>query len=163
VCYTHDRCENRTQHYSGKWPTWRTISSIISLFESSTCFEQLCAHPQVDSCINCNPYCPAYRTSTNTEWLYQKLYSYSCPPEFHLDLNTGRPLTQNDYTRCCIHTVVLLRRVARNMYSNSNKHIIEEIVYQVGHLPELYEDALSENIKFRAHYCCWKTLCVTSD
>jgi hypothetical protein len=26
---------------SGKWPTWRTISSIICLFESSTCFEQL--------------------------------------------------------------------------------------------------------------------------
>jgi len=26
----------------------------------------------------------------------------------------------------------------------SNKHIIEEIVRQVGHLPELYEDARSE-------------------
>jgi hypothetical protein len=29
----------------------------------------------------------------------------------------------------------------------SNKHIIEEIVHQVGHLPELYEDARSKNIK----------------
>jgi hypothetical protein len=28
------------------------ISSIICLFESSTCFEQLRAHPQEDSCIN---------------------------------------------------------------------------------------------------------------
>ena len=37
---------------SGKWPTWRTISSIICLFESSTCFEQLCAHPQKDNCID---------------------------------------------------------------------------------------------------------------
>jgi len=27
---------------------------------------------------------------------------------------------------------------------DSNKHIIEEIVCQVGHLPELYEDARSE-------------------
>jgi hypothetical protein len=27
-------------------------SSIIRLFESSTCFEQLCAHPQEDKCIN---------------------------------------------------------------------------------------------------------------
>ena len=27
---------------------------------------------------------------------------------------------------------------------DSNKHIIEEIVHQVGHLPELYEDAQSE-------------------
>jgi hypothetical protein len=29
-----------------------TASSIICLFESSACFEQLCAHPQEDSCIN---------------------------------------------------------------------------------------------------------------
>jgi len=27
----------------------------------------------------------------------------------HLDLHTGRPLTQNDYIRSCIHTTVLLR------------------------------------------------------
>ena len=26
----------------------------------------------------------------------------------HLDLHTGRPLTQSDYTRSCIHTIVLL-------------------------------------------------------
>jgi len=26
--------------------------SMVCLFESSTCFEQLCAHPQEDSCIN---------------------------------------------------------------------------------------------------------------
>jgi hypothetical protein len=37
---------------SGKWPTWRTISSIICLFESSTCFEQLCAYLQEDNCMN---------------------------------------------------------------------------------------------------------------
>jgi len=29
--------------------------------------------------------------------------------EMELDLHTGRPLTQSDYTRCCIHTIVLLR------------------------------------------------------
>jgi hypothetical protein len=29
-----------------------TVSTMICLFESSTCFEQLCAHPQEDSCIN---------------------------------------------------------------------------------------------------------------
>jgi len=27
------------------------------------------------------PSWPAYRTTTNTEWLYQKLYSCNCPPE----------------------------------------------------------------------------------
>ena len=43
----------RTSSYnSGQWPTWCAISSIICLFESSTCFEQLCAHPQEDNCIN---------------------------------------------------------------------------------------------------------------
>jgi len=29
--------------------------------------------------------------------------------QFHLDLHTGRPLTQSDYTRSCIHTIFLLR------------------------------------------------------
>jgi len=28
---------------------------------------------------------------------------------FHLDLHTERPLTQNDYTRSCIHTIILLK------------------------------------------------------
>ena len=37
---------------SGRQPTWRTISSMIRLFESSTCFEQLCAHPQEDNYMN---------------------------------------------------------------------------------------------------------------
>jgi hypothetical protein len=32
------------KYNSGRWPSWRTISSIICLFESSTCFEQLCVH-----------------------------------------------------------------------------------------------------------------------
>jgi len=30
---------------------------------------------------------------------------------------------------------------------DSNKHIIEEIVRQVGHLPDLYKDAQSEKYK----------------
>jgi hypothetical protein len=29
-----------------------SISSIMCLFESSTCFQQLCAHPQEENCIN---------------------------------------------------------------------------------------------------------------
>jgi hypothetical protein len=43
---------NQFIHNSSKWPTWRTISSIICLFESSTCFEQLCSHLHEDNCIN---------------------------------------------------------------------------------------------------------------
>ena len=51
-----------SSYNSGRWPTWRIVSSIICLFESSTCFEQLCAHPQEDNCINplnpeLNPIC----------------------------------------------------------------------------------------------------------
>jgi len=42
---------NDKNYNSGRWPTWRTISSIICLFESSIYFE-----------------------ATNTKWLYQKLY-----------------------------------------------------------------------------------------
>jgi len=29
--------------------------------------------------------------------------------EFHLDLHTRRPLTQSNYTRCCINTIILVR------------------------------------------------------
>jgi len=39
------------------------------------------------------------------------------------------------------------------MREDSNKHIIEEIVRQVDHLPELYEDAQSERIYFIKKKC----------
>jgi hypothetical protein len=29
-----------------------TVSSMTCLFESSTCFEQLCGHPQEENCVN---------------------------------------------------------------------------------------------------------------
>jgi len=86
---------------------------MLYLFESSTCFEQLCAHPQEDNCINTTSGIITLKTS---EWfeitrirrgcnasttyscyfskfrpltcfqslLYQKLYSYNCPLEDEL-------------------------------------------------------------------------------
>jgi len=36
---------------------------------------------------------------------------------------------------------------------DSNKHIIEETVRQVGHLPELYEDTRSEKYIKNVNYC----------
>jgi hypothetical protein len=68
---------------------------------------------------------------------------------FHLDLRTGRPLTQSDYTRSCINTIVLLRiaQGCSKHVENSNKHITEEIVRQGGYLPALYEDARPEKYK----------------
>ena len=55
--------------------------------------------------------------------------------QFLTDLHTGRPLTQSDYTRSCINTIVLLRMSTElpKHVEDSNKHIIEEIVRQVGH------------------------------
>jgi hypothetical protein len=51
---------------------------------------------------------------------------------------TRRPLTQSDYTRSCINTIVLPRMSTELLETeDSNKHIIEDIVRQVGHLPEL--------------------------
>ena len=49
ILYFSDRASS---YNSGKWPNWRTVSSITCLFESSTCFEQLCAYLQEDDCIN---------------------------------------------------------------------------------------------------------------
>jgi len=39
---------------------------------------------------------------------------------------------------------------------DSNKHTIEEIVGQVGHLPELYEDARSEKYKIEPKHVAMK-------
>jgi hypothetical protein len=47
----------------------------------------------------------------------------------------------------CFHVVADVNMVSiKNLFEfeDSNKHIIEEIVRQVGHPPELYEDARSE-------------------
>ena len=70
--------------------------SMMCLFESSTCFEQPCAHPREDNCINYN------------NW-YNKSVLVAVQYADHNDLHTGRSLTQSDYTRCCINTTVLLR------------------------------------------------------
>ena len=67
--------------------------------------------------------------------------------EFLIDLHTGRPLT-------LIPEVVLMQmsfwgwaQSCSKHVGDSNKHIIEEFVRQVAHLPELYEDARSEKCK----------------
>ena len=70
-----------------------------------------------------------------------------------MELHTGRPLTQSDYTRSCINSTVLLRMSTAlpKHVEDSNKHITEEIVRQVGYLPELYEDARSKKYKIIAY------------
>jgi len=49
-----------------------------------------------------------------------------------------RPLTQSDYTRCCINTFSSSgwAHSCSKHVEDSNKHIIEETARQVGYLPE---------------------------
>ena len=56
------------------------------------------AHHQEVNCIN-----TASGKVTLCEWL-----SGMQVEQFLLDLHTGHPLTESDYTRCCINTVDLL-------------------------------------------------------
>jgi len=83
---------------------------MICLFESSTCFEQPCAHTQEDNCIN----------TTSGIITLSVLVAVRYAGQDGTHLHTGRPLTQSDYTRSCIRTIVLLSMstyevVARNM------------------------------------------------
>jgi len=80
---------------------------MIGLFESSTCFEQLCAHLQEDNGIN-----------TTCGIITLKISEWSKITRIHRGCNAAtmyssyfRSLTyfQSDYTTCCINTIVLLK------------------------------------------------------
>jgi len=90
---------------------------MVCLFESSTCFEQLCAQPREDNCINTSGI--IHRTASNTEWIM---------PDVVLIQLSSRGWAQS----CPKHV------------EGSNKHIVEEIVPQVGYPLQFNEDALSE-------------------
>ena len=106
---------------------------VMCLLQSSTRFEQRRAHHQEVNCIN-----RASGTVTLCKWpsgaeveMYhtglltaceqeQMLLLTSCQQTFmtHLNLCTGRPPTESDYTRCCINTILPPddeHDVARNM------------------------------------------------
>ena len=74
------------------------LNHLVRLFQSSTCFEQTGAHHQEVNCIN-----TASGIVTVCKWP-----SGMQVEQFLLDLHTGRPLTERDYTRCCIDTIDLL-------------------------------------------------------
>jgi hypothetical protein len=71
---------------------------IMRLFQSSTSFEQTRAHHQEVNCINTASGIVARRPVCRSN-------------RFLLDLNTGHPLTESDYTRCCINTINLLMMI----------------------------------------------------
>ena len=85
---------------TGKQPVGDQLDAqffyIIRLFQSPTCFDQAVAHHQEVSCIN-----TAYGIITLCKWP-------SGMQVEQLDLHTGRPLTESDYSRCCINTTDLL-------------------------------------------------------
>ena len=66
---------------------------ITRLFQSSTYFEQTRAHHHEVNCIN-----TASGIVTLCKWLSDMQFEQDL-----LDLHTGRPLTEGDYTRCCIN------------------------------------------------------------
>ena len=63
---------------------------IILLFQSSTCFEQTRAHHHQVNCIN-----TASGIVTLCKWPSGR--------QVELDLHTGRPFTESEYTRCRIN------------------------------------------------------------
>jgi hypothetical protein len=69
ICFLNHSSDRASSCNSGKWPTWRTVSSIIRLFESSSCFQQLCAHLQEDSCINIYLTKSIGAVNINTAWI----------------------------------------------------------------------------------------------
>ena len=71
---------------------------IVRSFQFSTCFELTRAHRQEVNCIN-----TTYGIVTLCKWP-----SAMQVEKFLLDLHSGRPLTESDYTRCCINTIYLL-------------------------------------------------------
>jgi len=50
-----------------------------------------------------------YNFCYNHSVLVAARYASRDGTKFHLDLHTGRPLTQSDYNRSCIQTIVILR------------------------------------------------------
>ena len=71
---------------------------IIRLFQSCTCFQQIYAHNQEVNCIN---------TASGIVTLCSHWPSGMQVQQFLFDLHNGRPLTESDYTRCCINTIDL--------------------------------------------------------
>jgi len=99
ILYFSDRA---SLYNSGKWPTWRTISSIICLFESSTCFKQLCAHLQEENSINTTS--GTITLKTNAWSKITKIASNSSYFSNFWPLNCF----QINYTKSCINTIILL-------------------------------------------------------
>ena len=104
---------------------------MIRLFESSTYFEQI-----LRMCLSSGWQLYEYNFWYNHSVLVAIRYA-------GLDLHTGRPLTQIDYTRTQLSSWGRAHSCSKHV-EDSNKRIIEETVRQVRYLPELYEDARSE-------------------
>ena len=82
----------------GRWQLDAHFFYITRLFQSSTCFEQTRVHHQEVNYIN----------TASDIFNLCKWPSGMQVEQFLLDLHTGRPLTESDYTRCCINTIDLL-------------------------------------------------------
>jgi len=115
---------------------WHTVSSMICLFESSTCFEQLCAHPQEDNCVNTTSDIITLKIS---EWSkitkITRIYRGCMQPRYILVILVM--LGHSLIFRVIMSEVVLIQlsswgwaHSCSKHVEDSNKHIIEETVCQ---------------------------------
>jgi len=70
--------------------------------------------------------------------------------QFLLDLHTGQPFTESDYTRCCINTIDLML-MSTSLFETwgglKEKHYIKELCVKLVTYRKLYRDARSAKYK----------------
>jgi len=97
-------CDLETSRMRRPWPALG--HSAIK----KTCFEQLRSHPQEDNCMNTTSGITNLKIN---EWSKITRIHRGCiaATMYSSYFSTFRPLTyfQSGYTRCCIHTIVLLK------------------------------------------------------
>jgi len=140
VLYFADRA---SWYNSGKWPTWCTIPFFLWYVY----FSPLHVSSNIVLIIRrSNSINAASGIVTLCKWpsgMQDEGFVIQVERE-PLDLHTGRPLTESDYTRCYINTIWPPDDeydVARKMYRTEINVLGKKkgIVHQVGHLPELCE------------------------
>ena len=83
-----------------------TFLKFIYFYRRSTCFRRfLRPSSGAHNCTYGFKYCQPILLLAAT---VEEMALVEMELQFHLDLHTGRPLTQSDYTRSCIHTNVLI-------------------------------------------------------
>jgi len=122
---------------------------ILRLFQSSTCFEETRTHHQEINCI-----ITASGIVTFCKWpsgMQVEQFLLHLHTEL-LDLHTGRPLTESDYTRC-INTIDLLMMstcLLETCRGLKQTYYIKEFCVKLVTYQKIYQDARSAKYNTRA-------------